>query len=328
MSNLIKKDYIDLYIDGLGNNVRIPVLSVGDASPHVVMVALQHGQEIIGLDSALKVLEMQDRIIGKITLITIANQIGFLESSRLNAESYGDSSGQISNMNRLHPGISTGNLSERVNLKINDYIKSIKPDFVIDLHSYASQSVPHVIVDSCDQDTQATIVQWAKASNCPWYMDYQDETLKKQNLDNALSAFWANSRVPAITIELGPIRAFSTVQSKRAVNTLLNSLIAINAFSGETEPTTDMANIDFENNIYQRVPLVNDGNGSGYLRPLVSIGDKISKGQPLAEVVMLDGVVSSKIFAPVDGYHFIWSDEARVLPGSRVGVVIQKLAVG
>jgi predicted deacylase len=144
-------DNLKLYVDPLGNEIKTPVTQVGKGAPHIVMVALQHGLEIIGLDTALQVLK-NIRPKGTLTLISVASPQAFLDGTRLSGHYAGASAGLTTNMNRVHPGDQKGNFVDRSARAIDKYIHSLKPDLVIDLHSYAAQSVPHAIVDPCDGD--------------------------------------------------------------------------------------------------------------------------------------------------------------------------------
>ncbi len=203
---------LSLYTDSLGKEVTTPVLQVGSGAPHVGMVALQHGWEVIGLDTALQVMESAEKI-GTLTLISVASPLAYHDGTRLTGRHLGPSSKQDTNFNRVHPGDAEGNVAERSAWAIDQYLQSLKPDYIIDLHSYAAQSVPHAIVDQCEPQLQKDIEDWMRDSQVAWYREYEGETFDAHALDKALSAVWAGRKVPSITLELGPINLFSPEES-------------------------------------------------------------------------------------------------------------------
>lgn len=311
---------IVLYKDMQGREVSTPVLRVGSGSPHVVMVALQHGWEVIGLDTALRVLQ-DARPKGTLTLISVASPMAYQERTRLTGQQLGPSSGQQVNMNRIHPGRLHGNIAERSAWAIDKFIQSLQPDAIIDLHSYASQSIPHGIVDPCPLMLRQRIEHWMKDSAICWYREYDPEVLSKQTLDQALSAIWIRRGIPAITLELGPLNAFSPAQSRCAQQALKNVLVAIGAIEGSV---VSQVSENMRASIWQRSEIVYRGKETGYFRPLVSVSEQVRKNQVLAEVVVPSGEVVDTIRATSGGLHFIWHDEYRVFPGSVIGVQLIK----
>lgn len=315
-----KLDSLILYADTLGQPVSSPVLRVGTGAPHVVMVALQHGWEIIGLDTALQVMNKIKQPIGTITLISVASPMAYQDGSRLSGSTMGPSSKQQSNMNRVHPGQADGNAVERSAKAIDSYIQGLKPDYVIDLHSYASQSIPHCIVDPCTPKVYKTVEDWVIRSQNIWYKEYTVNELTNQNLDKALSAIWVQRGIPAVTIELGPIQLFSPEQSQLAQRALSNLLSACGAIHAPIVSQQQGALSSSKR--WRRAELIYTGDRGGYLRPLVSIGTAIKQGSILAEIVTPDGTIVDSVGSPNDGVHFVWHNEFRVLAGSLIGVIL------
>lgn len=309
---------LELYQDMMGHSVTTPVVQVGSGTPHVVMVALQHGWELIGLDTGLQVMQ-QCNPIGTLTLISVASPSAFQDSARLTAAQIDPQSRQTTNLNRVHPGNPNGTLAERSAWAIDQYIQSLQPDAVIDLHAYAGQSVPHAIVDSCEPSLQQQIQDWMRASNIAWYREYEGDTFAEQSLDGALSALWVRRGIPSVTIEHGPLRSFSPEQSQHAQQTLCNVLTAFGAIRGKILPATPAI---LAGRTWQRHEIVYDGNASGYLRPIVSTYDRVKSGDVVAQIIIPSGDVAGTVHAPVDGMHFIWHDEYRIAPGSLVGIML------
>lgn len=311
-------DNIFLYNDHLGQEIKTPVLQTGSGSPHVLLVALQHGWEIIGLDTAFRALEKKD-FTGKVTLISVASPMAFADGTRLSATTFGPSTKLLSNFNRLHPGDNRGNIFERSASNINEYIKKVKPDFIIDLHSYSSQSMPHAIVDNFGGENQKNIEKWVTLSQIPWYLEYDEETFINHSLEKSLSAIWAKRNTPSITLELGPIGAFSVAQSKNALLALENLLISAKVKHGEIINCMDKI---YLNRRFQRQEITYQGDKGGYLRPSVDVNSIVKKNQEIAKIINLNGKIEDTILAKNDGIMFIWHNEHRVLSGSLLGVFL------
>lgn len=309
---------LPLYTDTLGCEVSTPILQIGKGAPHTVLVALQHGWEIIGLDTALQV--MRDiKAQGTITLIAVASPVSYSSGSRLTEVSMGPSSKQPANINRLHPGRKDGNTAERSAWSINNFIESLNPDYLIDLHSYSSQSVPHSIVDACEAKLQERIRQWMNDSKIAWYQEYEGEPLLDHGLDKSLSAVWTKRGVPSITLELGPLQLFSPQQSQQAREALTNVLITCKSAKGKINPQIAP---NTQDRIWQRSEIIYDGSKGGYLRPVIGINTHVKKGTVLAEVVTPDGNIVDTINAHETGIHFLWHNEYRVISGSLLGILL------
>lgn len=318
---------LELYTSVTNQPVNCSVLEVGEGTPHVVMTAVQHGDEIIGLEAGLQALDrLNGRTIGKITLLTCLNPDGFHNQTREAFAARPSLNGGGANMNRQHPGDKNGTLPERIAANVDEYIQSLNPDVVIDLHAYAQQSVPHVILDHAPDETYATMHKIAVDSGLPWYLDFEPGNYGTQALDKALSAVWARRGVPAFTIELGPLGGFSKDQAERATEAVLALLGAC----GVTHPTDvkhpdtlAMANT-LRGKEWQRVEIVSQSDASGYIRHLQDIGTEITKDDLLAEVVALDGTTNGKITAPENGVLFIWHNDPRGFPGAVTGVLLKE----
>lgn len=311
---------LELYRDIMGNAVTTPVVQVGSGAPHVVMVALQHGWELIGLDTGLQVMQ-QCAPIGTLTLISVASPSAFQDSTRFTAASLDPQSRQTTNLNRVHPGQPDGTLAEQSAWAIDQYIQSLRPDAVIDLHAYAGQSVPHAIVDTCESELQQRLHDWMHNSKIVWYREYEGEDFASQSLDGALSAIWVRRGIPSVTVEHGPLRSFSPQQSLHAQQTLRNILISFGAIKGKiTRAIPDT----LANHIWQRHEIIYGGSAAGYLRPIVSIHGSVKQGDVLAHIVVPSGEIAGTVSAPADGVHFIWHDEYRIAPGSLVGVMLTR----
>src|SRR5437868_4908169 len=129
------RDSFVLYQDESGQPVSCAVLTVGSGRPHVVLTALQHGDEILSLETGIQVLEQlkKQSITGTVTLLTCLNPIGFRDGSRSLLSQTNELSSNQTNLNRVHPGDAAGSLAERIAAATDTYITGLDPDYVIDL---------------------------------------------------------------------------------------------------------------------------------------------------------------------------------------------------
>ncbi len=311
-------DDILLYNNPAGQPALCPVLQIGTGAPHTVLVALQHGWELIGLDTALQTVANAPEVQGTITLLAAANPLGYLDRSRFVAAQQDPMSGITQNLNRVHPGNTTGTISEQSAAAIDAYISGLQPDFVLDLHAYASQSVPHAILDPCDGELQHVMQRYLQTAQIAWYREFEGETLQEQVLTSALSAVWLNRGVPALTIELGPLDSFSVEESQAAQQTLRNMLISIGAMNGAIAPTTYLDT----SQPFSRNEIRYTGAAGGYIRYLVPILTQVQEGEAVAEIIALNGNIVDIMYAENDGVVFIWHDEYRVMSGSVIGILL------
>lgn len=323
----MRRTHFTLYRDESGHDVQCTVISVGSGAPHVVLTALQHGNEILSLDAALQVLHQlgQGMARGTITLLTCLNPIGFREGSRNVLNRSFDLAGSAQmNLNRLHPGKPDGTLAERIAHAVDQYITRLSPDYLIDLHAYAIHSVPHIIVDPVQGAMLERVTAWAKAAGLPYYHEFAEENYTAQGLTNCLPGIWCERGVPAITLELGPQIGFSLPETIAAVTAVIRTLAAI----GLTDMQPDLDTVSrgilqlLGNGSWQRSEIENTTAAQGYVRHRVGIGTSVRAGEVVADVVQLDGRVGGRILAPKDGVVFIWHDDPRAYPGSKLGIIL------
>ncbi len=316
-----------LYRDEAGQNARCNVLSVGSGAPHVVLTALQHGNEVLGLEAGLQALQQLEAGIvhGTVTLLACLNPIGFQEGTRNALNRSFDLAGTTqTNLNRLHPGNPNGTFVDRMAYAIDQYITSLQPDYLVDLHTYAVQSVPHVIIDPVDAALRGRLTVWSAASGLPYYHEFAEDNYAGQGLNNCLSGVWCLRGVPAVTVELGPQVGFGIGDVDNAAAAVLHVLEAVNVTEAASalDGQTSAIAAALAGKQWQRAEIENDSPAQGYVRHHVRIGEMVQQGQLLAEIVQLDGRTGARVCAPSGGMVFIWHDDPRAYPGSKLGIML------
>ncbi len=324
----MRRTHFTLYRDEFGRDVPCAVLSVGSGTPHVVLTALQHGDEALSLDTGLQVLDRlsHENIHGTVTLLACLNPTGFREATRNVLNRSFDLAGSVQmNLNRLHPGNPNGTLAERTAHSVDQYISGLAPDYLIDLHTYAIHSVPHIIIDPVQGPMLERLTEWAGESGLPYYHEFAEENYAAQGLTNCLPGIWCERNVPAITLELGPQVGFSVSETEAAVTALLRTLSAIGVsdIQPELDGTSRTMVQLLGGRAWQRIEIENVTGAMGYVRHSVPVGSLVQAGQAIADIVQLDGRIGGRIVAPRDGVIFVWFDDPRAYPASKLGLMLQ-----
>jgi len=225
----------------LGQDTNSPILTFDSqkTGQHIVLTCLNHGDEVIGLNSALEVLEIvknTEQFVGKITIFTCLNFEGFCQNSRFFQGEFLNGN-VVPNLNREFPG-NDNSYSAKTAKHVFDQILELKPDLVLDLHSYAHNSVIHTIIDRPGGEMEQNLIQLCQNSSVPFYLEYEAESFATQALDKSLSNQLCLHKIPSLTIELGPSKGFSLRQSELAKIVLINFLVATGNLEQKLEQNT------------------------------------------------------------------------------------------
>ena len=320
------------------NNYPQSILSYKSKSnpvgPKIVLTCLNHGDEVIGLNTALELLDFlksnDELFFGELIVFSCLNEAGFWQGSRF-FEGQNFDSNVVPNLNRVWPG-NQNSYSGLLAKSIFEQIQNLKPDLVLDMHSYAYKSLAHLIVDHPGEDIEKQLIQISKNSQIPFYLEYEPETLEEQALDKSLSNQLCISGIPALTIELGPKGSFSQSQAKIALECLINLLFATQSIKNTNDHSVDKTlpknmfkaqNTEIEETKnYFRSGIFAGENSFGFFRLLVDIGNFIPEGFLIAQVLDLNGNLVENIVMPKDGYIIAIEDVAVVYPKRQIGVLI------
>lgn len=296
--------------------------------PKIVLTCLNHGDEVIGLNSALELIEFckknEENYVGEIIIFPCLNEGGFWRGSRY-FEAQNLDGNVIPNLNRVWPG-GTNNFAALVAKKVFDLILSFKPDLVLDLHSYAQKSLIHTIVDRPGGKMEEDLIKISKDSNIPFYLEYPAETMEEQMLDKSLSNQLCLHNIPALTIELGPKGSFTQIQSQNAIEALVNILISTENFiNTKTLNFYQKQNTEINpQKTYFRQGIYTNGESFGFYTLKVNIGELVQKGEEIIEVKDLTGKILEIIKMPETGFIIAMEDEAIVYPKRQIGVFIKE----
>lgn len=301
-----------LYEDFLGSPISTPVSTYGTGRISVVVVCLQHGDEISGLLSLQHCLDTRAVPESDLTLhvIRCANPMGLAEASRRMCAGLEPLTEQPSNLNFWHPGDPEGPLVARVAAVINAEIRRLSPDWVLDLHAAGGEMIPYVVIDHVDDAEMRTLLRSVAASSgVPWF---EEGVAGDVPLSRCLTSNWCALGVPALTVELGP-RGYTTSRQMsagaEALAQVLRSLIT--PPWREPQERWGMATARVK-------------QGRGLLTPKVSAGDMVLAGQAIAELVTIRGDRSA-FLSPVTGQLLMFEKEWRAYPGANMALLRHEL---
>lgn len=319
-----------MFYNALGENLKCPVIRYKSQSnphgPKVLLTCLNHGDEVIGLDTAYQILDFikanDELFYGEVVVFTALNYDGFVRSSRFfEAEHFNGTT--IPNLNRQWPGANSS-FAETWAKHIFQQILAEKPDYVFDLHSYAKNSLIHAILDRPGGTLEDNLINISKQTQIPFYLEYEAETFTAQKLDKSLSNQLCILGIPSLTIELGPKQGFNLIESHMAITAMINLFIATKSLISVS--ITDLFEIQHteldRDKLYFREGLYNKSAHFGFYRPLVNIGKIIKQGEVVAEILNLQAEIVHKIHMPKDGFIIAMEDIAVVYPHKQFGVFI------
>ena len=278
--------------------VTIPVVTIGGVQdgPTVYLQAGIHGDELTGIEVCRRALAEIDpaEVSGTIVAVPVANVPSHLTRTRgyLNEERW------LIDMNRYWPGVETGLLTERLaHVLFTEFVK--QADITIDLHSAldGADIAPFVYVWPSDT-TNGTLQLREKIAYAygTRYIYYHAAGSKFGTSDVprslALQADLAGKVV--MLAEMGESRRVSTEYVPTGVAGIRNVLIAMGMLRGE--PTTPSSQRRFDH-----FAVVHAGRGGG-LRMNAALGDEVTTGQQLAEIVDVFGQPIEQLKSPVDGF--------------------------
>lgn len=311
---------LNLYINSFGQEIFIPILNHKSQrqGKKIVLTCMSHGNEIIGAMAALEIfnkVKIDPNFAGELIVLSCLNQSGMEQISRFfEADNQYDTNSQ--NLNRNFGG-DQKTLTSLVANKVLDYIIDQKPDLVVDCHSYAFNSLVHIILDRPGGALESQIKKIAFDSKIPFYLEYKTETIQEQMLDKCLSNQLLLKGIKAITVELGPQIGFNLSQLNIATKALSN-FFCDTKFDLYAEQNCEIQ----IGQGYYRQEIKNDSEYCGIIKPLVEIGKLVQKNTIIAEIYNFYGEKTYDIIMPRDGYIIVWAMAGYTYPNLCIAVIV------
>ncbi|MCV2884100.1 M14 family metallopeptidase [Aestuariibacter sp. AA17] len=269
-----------LYTD---TEMSVPVEVIRSKKPGPIMFisAAIHGDELNGIEIIRRLLHMKSFRLSKGTLIAvpIVNVYGMLNQSRYMPDRR--------DLNRSFPGSAKGSLAGRLaNLFLTEIVS--KCDYGIDLHTGAihRSNFPQVRANLRDDETH----ELARAFGVP-------VILNADLRDGSLRAAASNMDTKILLYEAGQALRFDELSIRAGIRGILNVMSALGMIRKRRPNASHKTVEPFEayNSAWIRAA------SSGIVRDRKRLGDRVKKGDVLAEICSPTGNFEQKLKATQSG---------------------------
>ncbi len=266
-----------------------PYFSLAGAQPGptLLVTAGIHAAEYTGIEAAIRLGRGVDptEISGAVVIVPLLNRPGFYERSiYVNPE-------DNDNMNRVFPGRPDGTWSERfAHHLLNEVIA--RCDYVIDLHAgdMIEDLVPFVTYHETGQaEVDRRARQMIEAYGAEWAI----KGLPSGERPGLLFAAAAVRGIPAMIAESGRCGLLEEEAVVRHVDGVTNILRALGILAGQPRsmrPPQMLSRFDWLRSRHE-----------GIFHCYVKVGDRVTDGQTIGEMVDLLGERLDEVTAPADG---------------------------
>lgn len=259
--------------------------------PTVCVTAGVHGDELNGIAIARRLIDETDptMLAGTLIVVPIVNAYGFRNGSRYLPDRR--------DLNRFFPGSPRGSAASRI---AHQFFEQVVRgcDSLVDLHtgSLNRANLPQIRTDLSAIDNLR--LAWGFSIEHVIHSIGQPGTLRRAAND---------AGIPAVLYEAGEPGRIEKKEIERGV-------AAIEAVLGSLGMTQSDAVTPVAQRMYGRTQWVRS-DASGIYVPLVSIGDSVEPGQPVAEVTDPFSSESIEIRAPIGGLVIGMALGQVVIPG-------------
>jgi len=247
--------------------------------PAVFVSAAVHGDEVIGVEIARRLLKAPnlDNLKGTLLVVPIVNAFGFLNHSRYLPDRR--------DLNRSFPGTPRGSLAGRLaNLFMSEIVA--RCDYGIDLHSAAIHrtNLPQIRVSPSRPETLAL----ARAFGAPVIMTAK---LREGSMREAAK----QAGVDVLLFEAGEGLRFDEMAIRTGVSGILRVLRSLQMVSGKGIARPKAPSLRAATSSWLRAP------AGGLLRNFRAIGDFVRPDDLLGMISDPFGEVEHEILAPTEG---------------------------
>lgn len=269
---------VKLYTD-TDMSLPVEVIRARKPGPTMFISAAIHGDELNGIEIIRRLLRMKSFKLTSGTLIAvpIVNVYGMLNQSRYMPDRR--------DLNRSFPGSPKGSMTGRLaHLFLSEIVS--KCDFGIDLHTGAihRSNFPQIRANLSDEVTQ----DMARAFGVP--------VLLNANLrDGSLRQSASESGTKILLYEAGQALRFDELSIRAGMKGILNVLSYLGMVKHRRRKATDVEPFVAYNSSWVRAC------ESGIVKDHKRLGDKVKKGDVLAEICSPTGDSVEVLYAPKSG---------------------------
>ena len=274
----MKKEQIELANSG-GLHLYLDIVTFGSGSPRTLLISGIHGSERTGQLLLSRLVEQLPEFIGTLSIVAIANPLGYAMDDRLETLSGLD-------INRQFTGKKDGRPAFQITAALTELASQY--DFVIDLHNYTTSGL--IQVGCSIHDDSAKIAELLSPDVIR--INHTSQALK---LDGTLSAAVRSAGKPYVLVELPPHERVTSEQIDNVTSGLIAHLQNCQEYVEQTLES-------IWENPFVRIRLVKASQtGVFYRNENLEHGDAVTKDEVLGTLVSTSDFSKTVILSPYDG---------------------------
>jgi predicted deacylase len=295
--------------DGTWINIPVAVMNGKEAGPTLLLTSGMNGNILNGIEAARRIWAETnpDTLKGRLAVIPIINRPAFMARGRLNAfENFPGPTQMVG----AYPGKPDGMMTERIADAITQTALSGGIDCHLDIGTGASggRYTSHVLMYPSPKELVEKVRGLAKAFGAKFVVDYSagaPPAIKGRACQIALS-----NGIPALLSEMGEASNLEEVWVDALKRGVENVMMHLGMIEGKLDSAPEQVMI-------HHLKRVDAGRG-GFLKIKVPLGEKIAKGQVLAEISDTFYNVTERILSPENAYIIAAATTLTVSAGDRV----------
>jgi predicted deacylase len=297
-----------------GSTVSFPLIIVNGEKegPTLYLGAAFHGDEVNGIESIRRLINKTDpkELSGKVIAVPIQNPLAFHSGNRLplNQLIKSPMDNTPANMHDIFPGKKNGNPFEVMVYRLFTEVIS-KADYAIDMHqpTTGGKYVPITFTPlSGNKSVIEKSEELAKAFGTEYLVKTSKGSYAKRENMHVHSAIQG---IPSIMVELGEGGKLEEEYIEIGMEGISNVLKHLGIMKGKPEPTKQITVTEMVQARASR---------GGILLNEVDLGQKVSEGDLVANIVSPMGPVIEAIKSPVTGIMLRKTTFPTVIPGDLV----------
>jgi len=245
--------------------------------PILLVCAAIHGDELNGIEICRRLLGRINakNLTGTLLIVPIVNVFGFIQQSRYLPDRR--------DLNRCFPGSAKGALASRLAYLFSHSLVN-RATHIIDLHTGAvhRDNLPQI---RCDTDDEV-MLDMANAFGAPVIMSSKAREGSMRCYANSLN-------IPCILYEAGEALRFSEMSIKSGLKGVINVMRSLQMTKGKIRTKTTSVNAS--RSYWVRSVL------DGLVNIKLRLGERVAKGDVLANIVNPHGGEPFSLLAPTDG---------------------------
>lgn len=285
--------------------------------PHLLITGGVHGDEFEPIAALRQLIdrfrsqhESVSSLVGKLTLVPIANESAFLRGHR-----FADDGKDLA---RTCPGSSSGSITEQTAFALSNLIRTA--DYYIDLHTGGTElSVFPLSGYMMHGDSRVLNEQrrMARAFNLPIIWG------TAANLNGRSLSVARDAGIPAIYCEYLGSATCSRKGVEAYLEGCLNVMTELGMLSRKKPENRIQHVIENPSPNSGHMQICNPAPCSGYFQTSLQLGDPIQAGELIGKVFPLDHGEPQPIYATQSGIVLVLRTFPRVLQNESVGVVLE-----